>query len=146
MIFTSKFKLHFKRSLSEGRGREESIEKCRWSSVKFVKKKKRWLFSYAMCLHFIEKDWVHTLHEQYYLCLWLCLAFRSMDSVTMNTESEGPQSILMVSALGMTQHRHKCTGKRQREICWFRMKTVMLVKLFWNVLVPLQYSSYWFGT
>lgn len=41
-----------------------------------------------MCLHFIEKDWAHTLHEQYYLCLWLCLAFRSMDSVTMNTVSQ----------------------------------------------------------
>jgi hypothetical protein len=50
----------------------------------------------------------------------------------------------MVSALGIRQRRHKRTWKKAKENMLVLDEGTMLVKLFWNALVPLQYSTYWF--
>lgn len=69
-----------------------------------------------MHLHFIEKD---LSSYSAWAILHVPVALSSIQKHGQrhyeHCESEGPQSILMVSALGMKQHRHKCTRKKVKE-------------------------------
>lgn len=69
-----------------------------------------------MHLHFIEKD---LSSYSAWAMLPVPVALSSIQKYEQrhyeHCESEGPQSILMVSALGMEQHRHKCTRKKAKE-------------------------------